>query len=58
VLFGFFALLSFMPASPAYANDAHRSDNRLQRLLTVLSYRVGTTVAAAPINLTHAEKAV
>jgi hypothetical protein len=34
------------------------SDNPLKRLLTVLSYRVAATVAAAPINPTHAEKAV
>jgi hypothetical protein len=30
----------------------------LKRLLMVLSYRVVATVAAAPINPTHAEKAV
>jgi hypothetical protein len=33
-------------------------DNPLKRLLTALSYRVGVTGAAAPINPGHAEKAV
>jgi len=34
------------------------SDNRLKRVFTALSRRVGATVAAAPINPAHAERAV
>jgi hypothetical protein len=33
-------------------------DSPLKRLLMVLRYHIGATVAAAPINPTHAEKAV
>ena len=69
VLFGFLALLSFMPASPAYTNDAHGNETSrtfaygtaIAGTMTSLwhpTFRLGTTVAAAPINPAHAEKAV
>jgi hypothetical protein len=61
VLFGFLALLSFMPASPACTNDAHGNEtSRTLAYGTAIAgtmatvwhpaFRLGATAAATPIN--------